>query len=149
MVSGLLRCAVVCLLGTTTAVHAEGGCLDATATTPRLCPADLPAVRSVRVEKQAQATSAQAQPFSDCSRFRLSSATVRRYFARALRVEDNRGEHAVDRGPCEAEGTLRFADGSQAQWRIEQVGTATVVREGSSERITLFCTRCRFAPFVR
>jgi hypothetical protein len=151
MVKQLLRYAAGCLLGVVGLVGpalAEGGCLDATATTPRLCPADLPAVRSVQVQKQAQVSSAQAQPYSDCSRFRLSAANVRRYFARAQRVEDDRGESAVDRGPCEAEGTLRFADGTRAQWRIEQVGTATLVREGSGERITLFCTLCRFRPFV-
>lgn len=147
MVKQLL--AVVFLLLSPTFAQAEGGCLEATATDPRLCPTDLPAVRGVQIDKQGQPGSGAGEPLVDCRRFVLSPALVRRYFARALRVEDNRGEQAVDRGPCWASGSLRFADGTQAQWFIEQVGTATVLREGSSERITLYCTHCRFAPFAR
>jgi hypothetical protein len=129
--------------------RADGGCVAATEFTPRLCPAQLPAVRSVRVERQGQRSAGAAETGLDCRRFRLSPPLVRRYLAHAQRVEDDRGEAAVDRGPCQVEGTLRFADGTRAQWRIEQVGTATLMRDGSTQAITLYCTRCRFKPFVQ
>ncbi len=128
--------------------YAEGGCIKATEFEPRLCPADLPALRSVRVVQQGQPSAGAEQADSDCRRFRLDTRTVRRYFARAMRVPAEEGEHTLDRGPCWASGTVSFADGTRAIWRIEQVGTATLVFNGSSERVTLFCKRCRFRPFV-
>jgi hypothetical protein len=141
LLAGLLVCGAAF-------AHAEGGCIEATETDPRLCPAELAAVRQVRVQHQGRPGNGAPEPLVDCRRFVLTPAMVRRYFARAMRVEDNRGEHAVDRGPCEAEGTLRFADGTRAWWRIEQAGTATLLMDGSSESMTLYCNRCRFKPFA-
>jgi hypothetical protein len=143
MVKTLLVGLLICGSGL---AHAEGGCVDATETDPRLCPAELPAVRHVRVDQQGRPSHVPPEPLVNCRLFVLTPNVVRRYFARAMRVDDS--EHAVDRGPCEATGTLRFVDGKQAWWRIEQVGTATLVFDGSSEAITLYCNRCRFRPFV-
>lgn len=148
MVMRLLRGVVLAAFAFASPAWAEGGCLAATEFEPRLCPADLPALRSVRVLKQGQLSGGVEQADSDCRRFRLDAHTVRRYFGRAMRVPADEGEHAVDRGPCWVSGTARFADGTQAIWRIEQVGTATLVFNGSSERIRLYCKRCRFRPFV-
>ena len=149
MVNPLFHGLMWAALLATALARADAGCVAATEFAPRLCPAQLPAVRSVRIEKQGQRSAGAAEPSVDCRRFRLSPPLVRRYFTRAQRVEDDRGEAAVDRGPCQAEGTLRFADGTRAHWRIEQVGTATLVRSGSQQALTLYCTRCRFKPFVQ
>lgn len=104
MVRIFFTCLFICA---TSLAQAVGGCIKATQSDPRLCPAELAVVRSVRVEKQGQLGKAPPEPLVDCRRFVLTPALVRRYFARAMRVEDNRGEHAVDRGPCEVVGTLR------------------------------------------
>lgn len=149
MVRPLLYGLVLAALFATALARADGGCVTATEFAPRLCPTQLPVVRSVRVEKQGQRSAGPAEPLVDCSKFRLSPKLVRRYFARAQRVADDRGEAAVDRGPCDAEGTLRFADGTRAHWRIEQVGTATLLRSGGTQPILLYCTRCRFRPFIQ
>jgi hypothetical protein len=140
---------VLAVLGAASVAHAANGCRDATEFAPRLCPSVVPAVRSVVVTRNGQASSTQEQPWSDCARFKLTPRLVRRYFSRAWVVADPRGESAVERGPCEAEGNLRLADGRTGHWRIEQVGTATLLLSSGGAPITLLCTQCSFAPFRR
>jgi hypothetical protein len=147
-----LPCALVLWLWMTAACASPGACAEATQWQPRLCPAGLPQVRAVTVLEQGRGSeqaSGSGQPFADCSKFTLSPALVRRYFTAAQRVVDARGESAVERGPCHATGTLRFADGRRAQWRIEQIGSATLQIAGDAAPITLACPRCRFAPFAQ
>jgi hypothetical protein len=130
----------------TAASAARAACTEATEFEPRLCPAHLPAIRVVTIERNALQTGTEPQHDSDCSRFVLTPKLVQRFFRRARRVEDIRGEEAVERGPCQAEGRLRFADGRSARWMIEQVGTGTLWI-GSSPPITLHCPNCDFRPF--
>jgi hypothetical protein len=149
MVTGTARLLMWCaLLMGALPSSADDGCIKATEFEPRLCPTKLAAPRRVHIEKQGQACGGIEPLDSDCRRFQLSARTVRRYFSRAMRVPAEEGEHAVDRGPCWASGTVSFADGRRAWWRIEQVGTATLVFDGSNEAMTLYCNRCRFKPFV-
>lgn len=136
------------LLSLAGSAWAAPACRPATEFMPRLCPAGLPAVRQVHIERNAAASTPDAPTFSDCARFRMTPHLVRRYLRQAWRVSDDAAEHAVDRGPCEASGTLRFADGRRARWRIEQVGTATLVI-GKQAPVILACPDCRFAPFGR
>jgi hypothetical protein len=101
---------------------------------------------AVTIERNALQTGSEPQPYSDCSRFVLTPKLVQRFFRRAKRVEDIRGEEAAERGPCQAEGRLRFADGRSARWMIEQIGTATLWI-GASPPITLYCPNCDFRSF--
>ena len=126
---------------------AADGCRPATEFTPALCPAHLPAIRSVRVERDRLRSTMAPDVNVDCKRFRLTGAAVRRYLGQAWRVSEANVEHAVDRGPCEAQGRLQLADGRSGRWRIEQVGTATLWL-GQAPALTLYCPDCDFAPFV-
>lgn len=141
--------AAMVLVCTATAACCADVCRPATEWVPRICPIKLPQVRSVAVTPDAQDAGAQAQPWADCSRFRLTPSLVRRYLSRAWLVDDPRGESAVDRGPCSAEGTVTWTDGRVAHWRIEQIGTATLSMGNGEQVLTLLCLRCGFPPFRR
>ena len=121
-------------------------CQPPTEFAPRLCTVPLPAITRVVVERDAQASSADSAVFSDCSRFKLSPRQVRRFFASARRIDDPNPEHAMDRGPCYAEGRVAFADGREGLWRIEQIGSATL-SIGDAARLALMCVRCNWPPF--
>ena len=125
---------------------AQAACTAATEFTPRLCTIHLPAIQRVTVERNSVNSGGQPQLFSDCNRFVLDTKSVRRFFRLAKKVEDDRGEHAVDRGPCQAEGHLRFSDGRSARWMVEQVGTGTLWI-GSAPPIILYCVACDFLLF--
>lgn len=127
---------VLCLAATTGCIAAGATCREATEFVPRLCPSGLPAVAALKVEWPRA-----------CASFALGPRGARRFFARAWKLDDPRGEGAVERSPCTADGTLRLADGRTAKWRIEQIGTATLVFDATGERLTLLCPECHFAPF--
>jgi hypothetical protein len=121
-------------------------CQPRTEFVPPLCPVSLPAITRVVVERDAQASSADAAAFSDCTRFKLSPRQVRRFIASARRVDDPNPEHAIDRGPCHAEGRVAFADGREGRWRIEKIGSATL-SIGDAAPLALMCVRCDWPPF--
>lgn len=103
-------------------------------------------ISSVVVERDAQASGADSGVFADCARFKLSPRQVRRFLALARRVDDPSPEHALDRGPCFAEGRVVFADRREGRWRIEQIGSGTL-SIGDSESLALVCLRCHWPPF--
>lgn len=121
-------------------------CQPRTEFVPSLCTISLPAITRVVVERDAQASSGDGAALSDCTRFRLSPRQVRRFLASARRIDDPNPEHAVDRGPCHAEGRVGFADGREGRWRIEQVGSATLAI-GDAAPLALMCDRCNWPPF--
>jgi hypothetical protein len=113
---------------------------------PRLCTLSLPAIRSIVVELNARASAVDAVAFSECARFILSPRDVRRFFALARRVDDPHPEHALDRGPCYAEGRVAFVDGREGRWRIEQIGSGTL-SIGGAQLMALMCVHCNWPPF--
>ena len=150
--------AVLLTAGAATTAHADASkatqrstaqaerCQPRTEFVPPLCTVSLPAITRVVVERDAQASSANAAVLSDCTRFKLSPRQVRRFFALARRIGDPNPEHVVDRGPCHGEGRVAFADGREGRWRIEQIGSATL-SIGDAAPLALMCVRCNWPPF--
>ncbi|CAN7537031.1 hypothetical protein LJR039_003707 [Pseudorhodoferax sp. LjRoot39] len=121
-------------------------CQPRTEFVPALCTVSLPAIKRVVIERNARASPSDGAEPSDCSRFRLSPRQVRRFFALVRRIDDPNPEHAMDRGPCHAEGRVTFADGRTGHWRIEQTGSATL-SVGNDAPLALMCVRCNWSPF--
>jgi hypothetical protein len=79
-------------------------------------------VRDVLIEENgAKSLAAEGTP-DDCSRFVVSEAQVRQYFARARTISQRAYSHELDWSPCVASGTLALADGRRAQWGVQQYG---------------------------
>jgi hypothetical protein len=83
-----------------------------------------------------------------CAPFRLSQADVRRYFRRAARVSERGYYHDLPMSPCQASGTVRFANGWDGRWTIDSYRRGRFVRaDGLS--ILFFCTACANPKFER
>ncbi|MBZ8141129.1 hypothetical protein CLD22_14600 [Rubrivivax gelatinosus] len=136
-----------CLLVALPGAPAWAACVEATEDMPRTCSSRLPGVAAVAVTEDRLPSAPDAERWADCQRFRVTAATVRRFVARARQVDDPRGEAALDRGPCHALGSLRFADGRRATWRLDQAGTMTLAFEDGDPSVNLVCARCAGAPF--
>ena len=79
-------------------------------------------VRDVRIDENgAKSPAGQGAP-DDCSRFVVSQAQVRQYFAKARTVSQRAYSHELDWSPCVASGTLALADGRRGQWGVQQYG---------------------------
>jgi hypothetical protein len=79
-------------------------------------------VREVVIEENGTKSPAGQGAADDCSRFVVSEAQVRQYFARARTVSQRAYSHELDWSPCVASGTLSLADGRRAQWGVQQYG---------------------------
>ena len=131
---------------------AAPGCTQATEDMPALCPAALPAIRKVVVERNGQTAWKETNPPTSCRHFTLTPHQVCAYFAQA-RLTDHRSVHyTLPESPCYASGKITFADGRTGQWTIEQFAIATLTFNGgdtSHEPITLYCPTCTKPPFMQ
>ena len=144
----LALCLACSAAGLSVAVAWAGDrCIAATELQSRLCPARLPPVREVTIERNAFRSELETDTGIDCTGFRLTARTVMRYFARTQWVTEVDPMQAVDCAPCEAEGTLRFADGRNAHWLINRSGTARLWIVDEGDALLFYCPRCRFSPF--
>ncbi|MDO7840890.1 hypothetical protein [Sphingomonas immobilis] len=107
---------------------AHPSCTEGTEEVPPLCPANIPAIRAVIVERSGKGDHIEDDERLDCSSFRLSAPEVRRYFRDARRVNPQAADATLDRSPCYVAGRVTFANGQTGKWRIEQykVGRLTI-----------------------
>lgn len=135
------------LLGSAPLCMAQSGCLAASEFQPALCPAKLPRISKITIEENGAGTKQASGEMADCSRFKLSPAQARRYFARAYAVTDEADARAkLDWSPCSASGSVVFANGKTAHWQIGQTQSGALIWDAGTTQ-TLFCPACRFKPF--
>ena len=114
---------------------------------PRLCPAGLPPVADVVVERQG-ITHWRTADEPDCAGFRPRAADVRRFF-RLARAADARDVHfTLPESACAVAGRVRFADGSTGTWQVERFGLGWLDRPERA-RVVLYCRRCRTTPWAQ
>ncbi|MES2820492.1 MAG: hypothetical protein V4812_16080 [Pseudomonadota bacterium] len=106
--------------------------------TPTLYPLDLPGITDLVI---VQASVQVAQNEEDCSAFEMTEKDVRRYFAQAQRIEQQDYSHMVDWSSCQATGTVAFADGSRANWRLQRYRAGLLVYPDGREQ-HLYCAQC-------
>lgn len=113
---------------------------------PPVCAAQLPKVRSVTIT--ANGITAWADPEEkNCASFKLNDRQVRTYFSRAGKVDPRAAHFTLSESPCQAKGTVRFADGSSGTWWIDRFRRAGLTRPGKPD-IMLYCPRCQNKPFA-
>lgn len=137
MVTGLVALALAA---------AHSGCTRGSESEPPLCPARLPAIRSLTVDR----TGVRAYPEPDtpsCAGFRPSAAQVRRFLAAAGTTDAQSADATLDRSPCQASGRVTFADGRSGRWTIEQLRVGTLTLPGRPP-LLLYCRGCRERPFA-
>jgi len=111
-------------------------------------PARLGTVASITIDHSWQPT-ASSDPRLNCADIApLDTATVRRYFRRAGRIQAHDALHQVDASPCRASGTLTTHDGRRATWSLGILREATLIWSDAPEPVYLYCSRCQ-APFIR
>ena len=81
-----------------------------------------------------------------CTRFRLTSADVAGFFAKARPVDERAYNHDLEMSPCYAAGAIRLADGTGGTWTIDEARRGLLVRRDGS-RAYLFCAACSTPPF--
>ena len=125
---------------------AGDGCTTASEFQPRLCPVKLPPIATIVINENAM-KSPLAEPGIDCSNFKLTNKTIRRFFSRAWEANESDAHHTLDWSPCYASGVLTFQDGQTARWSISQFRTGSLWLD-EEHKIFLYCPRCRFKPFL-
>lgn len=97
-------------------------------------------VRTVVIEANAAKSAAGQGSPDDCSRFVVTEAQVKQYFARARSVSQRAYSHDLDWSPCVASGSLTLADGRQAQWGVQQYGLGWLYID--HRRTYFHCGKC-------
>jgi hypothetical protein len=123
------------------------GCTHGSEFEPPLCPAHLPAVAAVRIERQGFAR----WPRSDepaCTGFRLTDEDVRRFFRHARQADARDVHYTLPESACVARGTIRFVNGGSGRWQIDRFGLGWLDRAGQVG-ITLYCRSCRTHPWAQ
>jgi len=82
----------------------------------------------------------------DCSQFRVTEKDIHTYLSIAHKISRQDFMHVIEWSPCQAVGSVEFADGLQAKWRVQQYGGGTLFLP-KGEEMHLFCDRCS-EPFL-
>lgn len=131
------------LLAATTSPCSQGGELE-----PPLCPTGLARVAYLGIEKQGVAiwpTDALDPP---CRGFNLTEADARGFFRQARKADASAVHSTLPESPCVVRGYVRFADGTDGHWQIDRFALGWLDRPGHP-RMTLYCRRCRRAPWAQ
>jgi hypothetical protein len=121
-------------------------CAAGTELMPPLCPAELPAIRSVSIIRNADKSPAEVDPNVSCAGFSIDEQVVRRYFALTKRTNENDAHHTLDYSPCQAAGEVVFENGQSGRWTLTQSRLGTLEISGQ-EPLILYCPDCAFEPF--
>lgn len=81
-----------------------------------------------------------------CSRFRLTPAAVRQYFARSVRASTREYSHDLEMSRCYAAGTVTFSDGTNGHWFIDLERRGELILAGN-RRVFYYCKSCTSPPF--
>ena len=104
-----------------------------------------PVVSVVIKENAAKSLPGQDTP-DDCSRFVVTAAQVKQYYARARPVSKRAHSHELDWSPCVANGRLKLADGRSARWGVQQYGLGWLYIH---HRLYYFhCEKCKLVQLV-
>lgn len=144
----LIGCWLALALAPPVALAGSDGCTQGSQFEPPLCPLTLPRITRLSVTENAVRSPAASDPALDCKRFVLTPAQVRRYLARAKTTSERDAHFTLDWSGCSARGEIRFADGRQGSWSIDQ-GRLAQLTIGDAPALTLYCRRCAFGPFNR
>jgi hypothetical protein len=110
---------------------AVAGCSIGSEEMPPLCPTNLPAIRSVVVERSGYSATSARYPGLPCAKFRPTAAQVRVYLEKARRVPDYQSADAtIVMVPCRARGTVTFKNGRRGIWEIEQARFGNIKVKG-------------------
>lgn len=110
-------------------------------TEPATLPNDLPEIRWIVVERNAQ--KAAAEPAGvDCSKFVISQRAAVRHLKASLRISKWDYDHTIDWLPCLSAGRLGFTDGRSAHWSIGEGGGSSV-RFDDGQELHLYCANCK------
>lgn len=124
------------------------GCSKGTEFVPPLCPAHLPRVVSVAVERLGARAYPETAGEPPCAGFRPSRGQIIGYLSRARTTDAQSADATLDRSPCHASGSVGFSDGSRGHWQIERLGVGTLLLRGRV--LLLYCRECTAsAPFAR
>ncbi len=127
---------------------AQDKCTKPSEFQPALCQIKLPRITEITIDENA-ARSAAEDTQTNCTRFKLTNSTVRRYFNKAWQIKnESEAHHKLTWLPCYASGTMRFADGKTAHWGIRESQNGSLVFDGCKSEIVLYCPTCKFKPFL-
>jgi len=150
LISSLLTCVLsLCLVS---GCGAEERYDEEDESTPILYPSELAEVVSVVVTLPSDDINAGPDGderligYPDCRPFFMTPQIVERYLSAAHKIDERDYMHTIIWAPCRASGTVLFADGKEAEWRIMQSGGGRLdFSDGSAEY--LYCDKCP-PPFV-
>ena len=125
----------------------EDECTKPTEYKPPLCPIRFPKIEKVIIEKNGAKSTLEKDPKVDCSSFKLTKKMVQQFFALAMKTDEHATNTILDWSPCYARGILTFADGKTGNWRITQFQAGSISID-NEERIYLYCSKCKFKPFI-
>lgn len=141
MVARLFLASVCALM----AACAANDCSRGSEFEPSLCTLNLPQISRLDIVANA-ARSQHADAAIRCDNFVLNDAQLRMYFSAARQADVADAHHTLDWSPCHASGDVHFSDGRRGSWTITQSRIGSLAIEGD-DAVTLYCPRCRFAPF--
>lgn len=130
------------------ALFAAAGCTPGREFEPALCPARLPAIVAVRVERRGVARWRKTGGEPPCAGFRPTAADVRRFLARAGRADPHDVHMTLPESACVASGSVRFTGGGSGRWQVDCFANGWLDRPGRA-RITLYCRACRARPWMQ
>lgn len=119
-------------------------------TAPQLHRFELPAILQIVVETASENVSEKRREKAaagdpDCTDFRIDTNNISAYLRQASMISRNDFMHVVEWSPCQASGSIAFADGTHGKWRVQQYGAGMLLH--GEETTYLYCHDCG-KPFM-
>lgn len=131
-----------------TALNAyASGCTKGSEYEPSLCPLKIPKISSITILENAAKSPLEKDDSITCADFSIKEADVRRYLSKAKVTNDQDAHEKLDWSPCYASGKVTFKDGQTGEWYFNQLRSGSLVFY-SGKKLTLYCPKCTFKPFV-
>ena len=134
------------ILVTALNVYANG-CTKGSEYEPPLCPLKIPKISNITILENAAKSPLEKDASITCSDFSIKEADVRRYLSKAKVTNDQDAHNTLDWSPCYASGKVTFKDGQTGAWYFSQLRSGSLMLS-SGKKLTLYCPKCTFKPFV-
>jgi len=115
---------------------------------PPLCPLRLEKISMIQIKGNGVRSDVALERYVDCSKFKLDTKKVLKFFSRAKAVDKQDAYRTLDASECYASGILKFSSGKQMHWTIGQLQEGWLGTEENDISIMLYCPTCKFRPFV-